>query len=643
MSSQEVVPNIRIAARNIGGIDDTEVTISPGGTVLTGRNATNRTSFLQAIMAGLGSERASLKADTNEGAVELHIGTESYTRTLTRTDGTVRFSGDPYLENPQLADLFAFLLEDNEARRAVERGDDLREIIMRPVDTSKIDAEIKQLKAERSNLDEKIGRLDELERELPNIEAKRQSVQSELDAVYEDLEAAKAGLEEHDDDIKEFRARKEELEDTFVQLREARSELEDMEFDLETEQNSLEELTAEREELTNEIESTDDIDDQPTRIDKEIDELRGRKHALNETLTELQSIITFNEDMIDGDHPDIHEALDTNDSVTDKLLTSGRTVCWTCGSEVEQKRIENTLEQLRVLRRRKVSERNEIDDRIEELSQELDQLQGRQQERERRQQRLRQLDNEIELTRKRIADLETDIEQQKELIADLEAKTEAFENTDYEDVLEKHRKANRLELEAERLEDEMSDLTDRIEEINTQVDEREEYVERREEISDELKELRTRVKRIEEGAVESFNEHMESVLDILDYNNIDRIWIQRREHEVRDGGKTVVRSEYDLQVVRSTDTGTAYSDSVNHLSESEREVIGLVFALAGYLVHEVYEELPFMLLDSLEAIDSHRLAAVVDYFSDFTDYLIVALLPEDADALPEEYEYITSI
>jgi hypothetical protein len=68
-----------------------------------------------------------------------------------------------------------------------------------------------------------------------------------------------------------------------------------------------------------------------------------------------------------------------------------------------------------------------------------------------------------------------------------------------------------------------------------------------------------------------------------------------------------------------------------------------VFALAGYLVHEVYETVPFVLLDSLEAIDSDRIARVVDYFRTHADYLVTALLPEDAAALPEEYAYVEYI
>lgn len=82
---------------------------------------------------------------------------------------------------------------------------------------------------------------------------------------------------------------------------------------------------------------------------------------------------------------------------------------------------------------------------------------------------------------------------------------------------------------------------------------------------------------------------------------------------------------FEPHVIRTTEAGTTYEDTVDHLSESEREVTGLVFALAGYLAHEVYEEFPFILLNSLEAIDSERIAALVEYLTDYTKYLLVEL------------------
>jgi len=141
-ATESVAETVSVAVENVGGIDETEVTFSSGVTILTGRNATNRTSLLQAIMAGLGSDDVSLKGDADEGHVELTVGEETYTRNLVRQNGTVVTDGDPYLDDPELADLFVFLLESNEARRAVELTENLRELIMRPVDTAAIEDQI---------------------------------------------------------------------------------------------------------------------------------------------------------------------------------------------------------------------------------------------------------------------------------------------------------------------------------------------------------------------------------------------------------------------------------------------------------------------------------------------------------------------
>lgn len=50
-----------------------------------------------------------------------------------------------------------------------------------------------------------------------------------------------------------------------------------------------------------------------------------------------------------------------------------------------------------------------------------------------------------------------------------------------------------------------------------------------------------------------------------------------------------------------------------------------------------------MLLDSLEALDADRIATLIEHFKAYADYLVVALLPENAAALDEEYQRITDI
>ena len=634
--------DIRVEVRNIGGIDETSVTLPPGVSVLTGENATNRTSLLTALMAALGSNRASLKGDADEGAVTLDIGGQEYSRTLSRRNGTVTFEGDPYLDDPELADLFAFLLEDNEARRTIARGDDLREVIMRPVDTDRIDAEIEACKQEREEIETEIKRLDQLEKELPELEAEKREKQTELEAAKEELTAVQDEIESLDTGVERSRSQKENLEKAFQRVRDARSELDDLEFDLETERSTLADLEAEREELKETLADAEEPTESPERLAGRVQELRERKQTLDTTINELGSVISFNEEMLDEEGLDIDTTIEGG-TPTDKLTADTEIACWTCGADVSTDQIDDTLNRLKSLRSEKLDERREIQSEIEELSNRQSKIRTERREIERTEDRLADVEAEIETTQERIGELEERVETQQSEIAELEAEGEAIEVEDHEEVLELHRKSNELELRVERIESDLAELESAIADREAAIEEREELEADREAIAEQLTDLRTRIERLEADAVDAFNEHMETVLDILEYDNLDRIWIERRQEDVREGRRKVTKTRFDLHIVRSAADGTAYEDTVDHLSESEREVTGLVFALAGYLVHDVHEVVPFIILDSLEAIDSDRIARVVEYFRTHADYLVTALLPEDAQALPEEYAYITEL
>ncbi|MFT8081752.1 hypothetical protein ACMYMI_23450, partial [Salmonella enterica subsp. enterica serovar Enteritidis] len=78
--------------------------------------------------------------------------------------------------------------------------------------------------------------------------------------------------------------------------------------------------------------------------------------------------------------------------------------------------------------------------------------------------------------------------------------------------------------------------------------------------------------RIEAEAVEEFNDRIAEILEIMGYSNIARIWIERTEGGPED------ESAFQLHVVRNDSSGTAYEDTIDHLSESEREVNGTVSA-----------------------------------------------------------------
>jgi len=648
MKTKQDTGRVQLVARNIGGIDQTEVEFDSGVTILKGRNATNRTSLLQSLMAGLGSDSVSLKGDADEGRVELSVDGETYTRTLTRRDGTVVTDGDPYLDDPELADLFAFLLESNEARRAVARGDDLRDLIMEPVDTDAIRSEIDRLEREKQELDDELDAIDDLKRDLPDLEQERNRLESEIEDKRAELDETEAELETLDADPDETREDKAELERKLDELGDVRSQLEDVRFDIETQEDSLESLREERRELRDEF---DDLPETPmgdvSDIEARIQELRERKRSLDSETAELQSAIEFNEELLDEADDSVLASLqaesDDGGSVTDQLLDDGEVTCWTCGSTVQRTQIESTLDRLRELRQETIDEVRSVEDEIADLDDRKDDLEAKQQRRERVERKLGRVEDEIEDREQTVADLRDRRDTLTEDVSDLEDEVEALETKEYNDVLELHKEANQIEFELGRLENDLDSVTDEIETIERRLEEQDELESERETVRDELQELRTRIDRLESEAVEEFNEHMAAVLDILDYANLERIWIERTEQTVREGRRTVTKSVFDLHVVRQSESGATYEDTVDHLSESEREVTGLVFALAGYLVHEVYEEVPFVLLDSLEAVDSDRIARLVDYFREYADYLVVALLSEDAEALDEKYRRITNI
>ncbi|UPV76801.1 AAA family ATPase (plasmid) [Halorussus limi] len=649
-STSGLTNTARLSVENVGGIDETELALGPGVNVLTGRNATNRTSTLQALMAALGSDRANLKADAERGHVELTIGDDTYTRTLTRTDGDVVATGEPLADDSVLGDLYAFLLEDNESRRAVARGDDLREIIMRPVDTDEIQAEIDRLEREKRELADDLEELSDLERRLPKLVEEETQLERELEETREELEAKKAEIDASDADVDETREEKDALESKLEELQEVRSSLEDARYDIETDRESIERLREELDEYREQKERLPDASaERVDELDSEIDRLRRRKQDVESDITQLQSIIQFNRDMLEDYDSDVLGTLGDadasgDDALTDQLLGDRQEVtCWTCGSAVERDQIESTTEQIREFQSTKRDERRELDTRISELVSERDELEDRLQTREQLERRIAETESEIADREERVEELRIEREGLESQLATLNDEVESLRSEDYDEILDLHREANQLEFECDRLRDEISEVREEIARIEGRLDERESLEAERDEIDADLEELRTRVSRIEGEAIEAFNRHMEELLDVLHYSNLDRIWLERTETEVREGRRKVSKTTFDLHVVRSTESGTAYEDTIDHLSESEREVTGLVFALAGFLVHDVHERMPFMLLDSLEAIDSERIASLVEYFESYVDYVVVALLPEDADALADEYERITDI
>ncbi|WP_222914091.1 archaea-specific SMC-related protein [Natrinema sp. SYSU A 869] len=398
---------------------------------------------------------------------------------------------------------------------------------------------------------------------------------------------------------------------------------------IESECESLENLEDELEELMDDLPSRDEISDERiSQIEQEIQRLRGQVQRIDLTAGDLQSVIQFNEQFLEEGQPDFLEGFEDDRSpsgeITDKLVDdTEEVVCWTCGSKVERSQIEETLDRLRTIRNNTISDRQPLKSQIDELKDEKSTLESEQRKAEQIRQKITDVEAEIHRREETLETLRERKAEPSETIDGLGAEVDEFEGTDQNEILEVQRETSRLKVELSHLEGELAGIED--------------------EITTELVDLRTHVEDLQQQAIEEFDNHMAAVLEQLDYDNLERIWIEQTETEVRERRRKVVKDRFDLHIVRSTGSGTVYEDTVDHLSESEREVTGLVFALAGYLVHDVYDHVPFMLLDSIEAIDSNRIARLVDYLAGYAGYLVVALLEEDAAVLDDSYPRIEMI
>lgn len=643
----EARSSVQVEIEKLGGITETAVEFEPGVTVLTGRNATNRTSFLRAIMAALGSDAAAVKGDASDGSVSLELDGTTYTRTLSKRNDATVFGGDPYLEDAELAELFAFLLESNDARQAIERGANLYDVIMRPVDTADIDTRISELEGEREGIETELEAIASLEARLPELEEQRTQLDAQVAAKQDELESKRAELDELDTggDTPS------ELEDRFEDLRETRSELEGVRNDIDDQRRIIEALREDRAEIESELEGLAAVDaDEEAAIQAEIKRHRETVQSIESTLNDLQAVIQFNESLADGDTPSFVRSLqgevdsEADGGVTDQLVEEGQNVvCWTCGSDVDGEEIERTLGILREVHSEKIDHRTELRDEIDELEAERKHIVRTRDEKRRLEGQLTGIERDLDDRTNRLSELEAEAETLEGTVSDLEAEIDELEPPDHDDLLDLHREVNELGFEVNRLERQLSEVEGEIESVEERIDEREQLEAQREEITDEIESLRTRIERLESTAVEQFNDRMEQILELLEFDNLERIWIERVEREVENGRRKESRPSFDLHVVRTSESGSVYEDTIEHLSESEREVVGLVFALSGYLVHEVYEEVPFMLLDSLEALDAERIATLIDYLAEYAPNIVVALLSEDAAAVDESYERITEI
>lgn len=621
---------LRVTVSNVGGVTRGSIEFEPGVTILAGQNASNKSSILQGVAGVLGGPDPSLKSDASDGHVRLDVDDEEYFLELARDDGrAVVTDARRYTAERDLAELFVSLDEGNPIRRAVVGDGDLHDLLMRPVDTDEIEAEIARLERRRSSLDDQIAGIDRREDRLAGLQSRAQSLQDDLQAVEDELAEKRRAIQEAEADQDASGEARELLDE----LEARRAERETVRERIQTQHNALQSLREEREQLRDRMATLDDegTDGDLEAIQREIEQLRQEKTVLTNTINSLSPLVELNQQFLaeEGSLPDPV----SDDDVLGRLDPSSRTLtCWTCGSSVEQSQIAEQVQVVQEIVREKREQRRAVEDRLESLTEQRRRCEATETKREELADRDRELDREVQTRERTISELQADRDELDETIAQLESAVEDTEELRDSAVVDLHQEASQLEYRRGHLESKLEAVRDEIAEIAAALDRREDLVTEREAVQNDLEAARDRIETIERETVSTINECTQQVLDLLAYENLERVWVER----VAETGAPA-DATFELHVVRTTADGTAYEDVVEHLSKSEREVVGLVVALAGYIVHDVADEVPAVVIDAIEMLDADRIEALLEFFNRHARYVLAATLPEEAGELGKSY------
>ncbi|GCF15085.1 chromosome segregation protein SMC [Haloarcula mannanilytica] len=564
--------------KRIAGILDGSSTLEPGVNIVRGSNWQGKSSFIEAIKAALGVS-TELTEGADSGTVHLETPSGVYDVTLTRENGVVSQQGQPYLTDEYdviRAGLFACLDERNAVRRAVRAGENLEDVLLRPLDFQNIDAQIETLQREREQIETELSQAREAKKRLPTVQEKVTRLETEI----EELQAKRETIDNQTSSADSSESVRRQLSQARSEQNQARNRIDRLEQSIERTEQRLSERRADLDaleipEYTDIEERLADARENLSQVERDVEVLQSVYSATEMVLSENRlDLLTDVERDIDGD----------------------TVACWTCGSETTRADVADQLNALGDELTARRAQKETYRDTVEELETQRE---------------------EISQARRRKGDLEEEIADLEATLADREQSLEAARN-----------RLEQAQAEVERLSDRVDETVAELSDVESEIKYREAELE---ETADELAQLETRAARVE--ALES---DLESVRDDLTELRSRKDRTKREAREAFDAAMQDILArfgtgfetarltpEFDIVVARD-----GQEASLDALSEGELELIGFVAALAGRQSFDVDETAPLMLVDGLGGLDDDNLHTLIEYLQQGTEYLVFTAYPE---------------
>jgi len=568
-----------IDIERIAGILHGSATIKPGLNAVQAANWQGKSSFVEAVKTALGTS-TELTEGAESGCVDLQTPSKNVTVQLIRNGSTVSREGTPYLDDEYdviRAELFACLDEHNEIRRAVRRGENLEDVLLRPLDFQNIDEQIAELKRNRERVESELSQANEASKRLPNVQEKVTRLNQEI----EELRGKREAIELRDDESEDS---------TQQQLDQARSEKRQAEKRVDQLEQSIERIQKRLSERHTELESIDVPDH--GNIDQQLERVRGELDDVKRDAEILQSFYSATQMVLDENRLDL---------ITDvqRTIASDTVTCWTCGNDTTREDIETQLDALgtQLTEQRAAAEQHR--DKVEKLE-------ARREQQQQLQHREQDLEADIIELEEQLADRQQSLVDAQERLETANTRVDELAETVNETMSER----SDIESEIKYRKAELDDATAELNELDARADKVDRLETELETIRTEIEDLRSRKDRIKREARAAFDQAIDDI-------------VSRFETGFESARLT---ANFDIVVARD-----GREASLTALSEGELELIGFVAALAGWQSFNVGESVPLMVVDSVGGLDDGNLHTLVEYLRDQTEYLVFTAYPEYSD------------
>lgn len=472
---------------------------------------------------------------------------------------------------------------------------------------------------------------------------RRQTKEAEIEELDAEIGAKREQISHLDIDREAADTAEEQLD----MLEAAQEECRDIEAAIDHKERTLDDLEQQLADRRDELAGVEKRLEAASLPDETtIQSLEDRRQRVQRVALLLDNLAEVGRAIVDSDH-DVDLPTDrqvTTDATVDVTAVfasdSAAITCPLCSNTAQREAILERVGSLESTATEYYDLADEIAEQLVELRSDREHLQTLREEQQNLENDVQRLEYRIEETERRIAELEDTHEDKQTEVDDLRERVE--------DV--KERRSRELEMlydEIAELQGDRADAETLLERIDAKIAEHESVIANETDLRDErtdleaaIEERRERVARLERRVQDAAGDHMEELVERLDYAGLEGIRIDR--DPVDD---PAAFSNFRLVVERRQQSGALVEeDDIGTLSESERSLVGLVVSLAGYVAHEVADEVPFLLLDSIEEFDTDRIDHLLAYVRGAVDvqYVVTALLAEDAEKISAADAEITA-